>query len=202
MNLRLSLFVCLALCGAGCARPPPLVSLPATAGTIAVFPPNNRTGDELVVAGGTLAEKYVFGTQRVTVPDVLAAEARWQLARRGYTLIASEAVDTALGPQRPDSPAAAATLATHQQLDASVLYIEIRRWEPNGPFTPDAVIVSVTVTLIDPSTGRSLWTADHPSKPVSTPGVVNPGQAYEIAAGKVIAELFAGLGPAPALVHP
>jgi hypothetical protein len=200
MKRGATVFILLALTVAGCARPPTPVSPPTA--TIAVFPPNNRTGNDLLVAPGSLLGKYVFNTERVTVSDVLAAEARLQLARRGYMLVPAETVDTALGGVRPDSAPAAAMLASRQHIDASVLYIEIRNWEPNGPFTPDFVIVSIVATLIDPPTGRVLWTADHPSRPVPTPGVVVLGEAYVIAAAKVIAEMFAGLGPTQEPAHP
>jgi hypothetical protein len=196
-----AVFILLALMVAGCARPPTPVSLPITPAAIAVFPPNNRTGDDLIVAPGSLFGKNIFNTERVTVADVLAAEARLQLARRGYTLVPADAVDTALGGQRPDSAPDAAMLATRHHIDATVLYIEIRNWEPNGHFNPDFVIVSIEATLIDPPTGRILWTAGHPSRPVPTPGVVNPGDAYVIAAAKVTEEMMAGLGPAPAAVE-
>ncbi len=190
-----TVFVLLALMVAGCARSPTSASIAATAGAIAVLPPNNRTGDDLLVAPGSLVGKYVFDDARVTIPDVLAGEARRQLARRGYTLVPTETVDTALGGQRPDSAPDAALLATRHHIDASVLYIEIRNWEANAHFNPDFVIVSIQATLVDPSTGRVLWTADHPSRPVPTPGAVNPGDASVTAAAKVMKEMMAGLGP-------
>ncbi len=188
-------WVVLPLCVAACARPPTRVSLPAIVHTIAVLPPNNRTGEDLLVSPGSFLGKYVFDGERISVPDILAAEARAQLAQRGYAIVPPETVDTALGGQRPHSAADAAALAARHHIDASILYLEIRRWEPNGHFNPDFVIVSVTATLIAPSTGDVLWTVDRPSRPIPTPGIVALGQADIIAAAKVAEEMLAGLGP-------
>ncbi len=195
MKARAAVWVVLPLCVAACARPPTTVSLPATADTIAVLPPNNRTGEDLLVSPGSFLGKYVFESERVSVPDLLAAEARAQLAQRGYAIVPPETVDTALDGQRPHSAPDAAALAARHHIDASVLYLEIRRWEPNGHFNPDFVIVSVTATLISPSTGDVLWTVDRPARPIPTPGTVAPGQADIIAATKVAEEILAGLGP-------
>jgi hypothetical protein len=205
MNGRYWPFTLMVLLAASCAHTRAPVSLPQAADTIAVLPPADLTGEDQLVAGGTLLEKYAFHTEKVTVSDVIAAEARWQLAAKGYTVVAPPAADAAAGTQRPASVSEAAALAAGLHLQGSVLYLEIRRWEPNGHFHPDFVIVSISATLIDSSTGNLLWTADHPSEPVPTPGVVNPGQAYVIAATKVVQELLAGLGSvraAPEPTHP
>src|SRR5438093_13403743 len=84
-----------------CALPPNAPPLPATARTIAVLPPNNRTGDPLLIESASFFLLYAAGPGRVTVPDVLAAEARAQLARRGITVMAPEAVTAAIGNQTP-----------------------------------------------------------------------------------------------------
>jgi hypothetical protein len=179
----------------GCARPPAVTLLPSTVRTVAVFPPNNRTGDPLLIAGASFYEKYVARTDRITVPDALASEARRQLERRGFTVASPEQVDAMTGNHPPTSAPDAAAVAARNQLDAAVLYIEIRRWEVDVPTHPTFVIASVEVTLIDPANGHVLWAMDHPSRPVATPGVVNLGDAYTIAARKVMEEMLATLGP-------
>src|SRR5205809_471929 len=97
MNRRPALCSLFALMALSCARPPAPTPAPSPASVraVAVLPPNNRTGDPLLVAGASFFEKYVARTDRITVPDVLAAEARFQLARRGFTLIAPETVEAA-----------------------------------------------------------------------------------------------------------
>jgi hypothetical protein len=72
--------------------------------TIAVLPPNNRTGDPLLIESASFLHPYADRPGRVTVPDVLATEAREQLARRGIKVIAPEAVTAAIGNQTPRSP--------------------------------------------------------------------------------------------------
>jgi len=178
----------------GCARPPAVPPPPTAVRTVAVFPPNNRTGDLLLIAGASFYEKYVARTDRVTVPDVLASEARRQLARRGFTVVPPALLDAMTGDHAPAAAQDAAAGAARNKLDAAVLYIEIRRWEVDVPVHPTFVIASVAVTLIDPD-GRVLWTLDHPSRPVATPGVVNLGDAYTIAAQRLMEEMLSALRP-------
>ena len=178
----------------GCAQPPTVALPPAGVRAVAVFPPNNRTGDLLLIAGASFYEKYVAPTDRVTVPDVLGSEARLQLARRGFAVISPEVVDGMINSRAPASAQDAAAVAAHNKLDAAVLYIEVRRWEVDVPVHPTFVIASVALTLIDPD-GRVLWTLDHPSRPVATPGVINLGDAYTIAAQRLMEEMLSAFGP-------
>src|SRR5216683_5559074 len=86
-----------------CALPPNAPPLPATVRTIAVLPPNNRTGDPLLIESASFWDPSAARPGRVTVADVLAAEARAQLVRRGFTVMAPEAVTAAIGNQTPSS---------------------------------------------------------------------------------------------------
>jgi Protein of unknown function (DUF3386) len=175
-----------------CALPPSVPPLPATARTIAVLPPNNRTGDPLLVESASFLHPYADRPGRITVPDVLATEVREQLAQRGITVIAPEAVIAAIGTQTPGSLEAATDLAAQGKLEGSALYIEIRRWEADmSPLHPQRVIVALEAHLLDPATGRTVWIAQRPLHPVPTPGVVTRWRAYMIAARKVAEELFA-----------
>lgn len=192
MNRRLFLSMLLALGSTGCVRPAPPAFVPVQ--TIAVFPPNNRTGDPLLIAGASFFEKYVLPTDRYTVADALAANARAELVQRGFDVVAPELV-TAATTEAPSSAENAASVAMRNHIDGAVLYIEIRRWEPDVPYKPTGIIVAVAVTLIDPVTGHVLWTADHPLRPVQTPGVINLGDAYSVAARTVMTELLAPLSP-------
>src|SRR5262245_9996694 len=123
-----------------CALSPDAPPLPTTARTIAVLPPNNRTGDSLLVESASFLHPEADRPGRVTVPDVLATEVREQLAQRGITVIAPEAVTAAIGRQAPGSPEEAIALAAQGKLAGSVLYIEIRRWEADvSPLHPQRV---------------------------------------------------------------
>lgn len=195
MNHRSTLYGLLALLLAACTLPsvPPLAPAMESIHTIAVFPPNNRTGDPLLIAGTSFAEKYVLPTERYTVSDALAVEVRTQLARRGFNVVASELVDTATAGQTPSSAHDAITAAVRNHVEGTVLYVEIKRWEADVPYHPTFVIASVTITLLDPSTGSVVWSTDHPSRPVPTPGVISVGDAYSVAAHTLVTELLAPL---------
>src|SRR5262245_1917842 len=85
----------------GCVRPPQ----PATVNVrgVAVFPVYNETGDPLLIAGESLLEKYLLGTERYTVPDALAAVARARLARQGFHIVPPAEVYAAVGGDPPAS---------------------------------------------------------------------------------------------------
>ena len=175
-----------------CATPPGPPPLPATARTIAVLPPNNRTGDPLLIESASFLHPYADRPGRVTVADVLATETREQLARRGIKVMAPEAVITAIGSQIPRSPEEAAAWVAGGKLEGSALYVEIRRWEADmSPLPPRRVIVALEARLLAAATGQTVWTAQRPLHPVPTPGAVVRWMAYTIAARKVAEELFA-----------
>src|SRR5262245_45231524 len=94
-----------------CAAPPGPPPLPTTARTIAVLPPNNRTGDPLLIESASFLHPYADRPGRVTVADALATEVREQLTRRGATVMAPEVVTAAIGKQTPWSPEEAADMA-------------------------------------------------------------------------------------------
>ena len=155
-------------CLTGCASSPP--APPAHLGrAIAVLPPNNRTGDPLVVAGTGLIDRYLRHAERVTVADVLLSEARLQLEENGFEVADRHRVETALNGRVPESPDSAVELASHGGLTDLVLYLEIRRWEPDAPMHPTFVIVGLAARLIDPSTGTVVWQDDRRPAPVPTP---------------------------------
>jgi hypothetical protein len=161
---------------------------------IAVLPPNNRSGDPLLVAGVSFIDRYVLRSERVTVGDVLASETRFQLAQRGVSVIPRAAVDHAIDGQVPQSPQAAGEIAARAKLDALALYLEIRRWEPDAPTHPSFVIVGASASLVDPVSGNVVWQLDRPASPIATPGEVMLATAYETAARKLAAEIASRFG--------
>ena len=191
---RTALLLVLAAVGLGCTRPGETVpsDLPRT---VAVLEPSNHTGDPLLVAGTSFLERYALRTDRVTVPDVLASEARLQLERRGFTAMPAETVEAATEGRAPGSTESAVAIARHGGLGGLVLWIDVRRWEPDAPTLPTFVIVGLTAELIDSTSGLVRWRAERRPAPVATPGEVNLGDAYLNAARKVMAELLAPLGP-------
>jgi hypothetical protein len=176
-------------CASSLVSPP----LPTAIRALAVLPPNNQTGDPLFVGGTSLLEKYIFRSQPVTVADVLAVEVRIQLEQRGITVLPREQVDAALGHQIPRSPKDAANLARHGKLEGSVLYMEIVQWQPAqaDSLHPWRMLVAIHVDLIDVASGRVVWSAHLPLRPVPTPGAVTRADADMIAARRVARDLFA-----------
>jgi hypothetical protein len=180
----------------GCASSGPIP--PAHLGnTIAVLPPNNRTGDPLVVTGTGLIDRYVRHAQTVTVADVLLSEARFQLQEKGFEVTDRQAVEAALKGQLPASPDSAATLAARGGLRTLVLYLEVRRWEADAPMHTAFVIVGIAAALVEPSSGRVVWQEERRAAPVATPGEIRLESAYVTAARKVMAEILAPLAPDP-----
>jgi hypothetical protein len=191
MSRALVALVFVAAACTGPATTPP----PANLRAVAVLPPSNRTGDGLLVAGTSLLEKYALKTARVTVPEVLAAEAREQLRRRGVAVVPPDAVEAATGGRTPGSPEAAAEIARVGKLEGDALYLEITRWEGDGSMHPSYVIVGLDAALVEPATGKTVWHHHRHAGPVPTPGAITVGAAYEIAAAKVAAEILAPFGP-------
>ena len=191
MSARRFLLLLLPVLTLSCATPPGPPPLPATARTIAVLPPNNRTGDPLLIESASFWHPDTDRPGRVTVADALATEVRAQLARRGLTVITPEVVTAAIGTQTPHSSEEAAEVAARGKLEGSALYIEIRRWEADmSPLHPQRVVVALEARLLDAATGQTVWTAQRPLHPVPTPGAVVRWMAYTIAARKVAEELF------------
>jgi hypothetical protein len=188
--LALSFCMAVAACA---ARPAPPDLRPGQ--KIAVLPANNRTGDPLLVSGASLIDRYALHAERVTVGEVLAAEVRYQLAERGVAVIAGDKITAATQGRVPQDSSAAADIATRGKLDALVLYLEIRRWEPDAPVHTAFVIVGVSASLLDPASGKVVWQFDRHPAPIATPGEVTLENAYETAARKAATEIVTSFRP-------
>jgi hypothetical protein len=169
----------------------------AIAGSIAVLPTNNRTGDPLLVEGGGLVDRYIRHTERMSVGDVLQSEARFRLQEKGFDVGDWSAQQTSLKGRVPESAQTAGQIARQGGLTGRVLYLEIRRWEPDAPTQPRFVIVAISASIVDAVSGREVWREDRHAAPVPTPGAVTLESAYVIAARRVIAEILAPLRPTP-----
>jgi hypothetical protein len=181
--------------GCATAPPPPL----GIAGSIAVLPTNNLTGDPLLVEGGGLVDRYIRHAGRVSVGDVLQSEARFRLQEKGFEVGDWFAQQGALKGRVPDSAQAAAALARQSGFTSRVLYLELRRWEPDAPTHTRYVIVALIATVVDAASGQEIWREHRRAAPVPTPGAINVESAYVVAARRVIAEVLAPLRPAPLL---
>ena len=155
---------------AGCATTPaPIPPGPRGVQDIAVQPPSNQTGRELIVNQPGLLGAY-FDEKRSTVPDVLASDLRSLLRDRGFRVLDAKADGVP-------------TLST-----------QIRSWDP---YSADysRITVSVLATLTDPTSGRTLWTLDRTNWDVPTPDARNGQEASGIAARDIARTLIEGWQP-------
>jgi hypothetical protein len=183
-----------ALLGAVACAPAVVTRLPQTVRRIAVLPPYELAADDTRTAR---TETAVPGLPSRTIGDVLAQHARTRLVEKGFEVLEPSVVKLATKDRLPSSPQMAAQILREANLDAVVLYIEIRRWEPTPSergMKADGVIVGLDVTMVDPRTGAILWEVHRPSRPVPLYGVVLTGQANVLVAEAVMQEVFAQLG--------
>jgi hypothetical protein len=192
--LTLAMLTCVVGCASTRPAPPPHLGR-----TVAVLLPNNLTGDPLIVAGAGVIDRYIRHAQQVDIRDILLSEARFQLLNNGFEVVDRYAVATAVHGATPASPESAAALASQGGIDALVLYLEIRRWEPDAPVHTAFVIVGLSASLVDPASRRVVWQEERRPAPVATPGEITVESAYVTAARKVIAQMLAPLRPDPAV---
>jgi hypothetical protein len=169
--------------------------MPPTVCRIAVLPPYRFGAADAPTAS---SDNDPWRPLEITVGDVLAQQARARLTEKGLDVVAPTIVKQATQNRVPTSTQAAAQIMEAAQLDATALYIEVRRWEPmpdSRGMKADGVIVALDVMMVDPKTGTILWQVHRPSRPVPLYGVVLTGQANVFVAETVMREIFAQLGP-------
>ena len=189
MNIRVLVPLVVALLAVTACTPPVVAPLPKTVRRIAVLPPYRRGQTD----SETIASSALAGLPSRTIGDLLADKARLRLAEKGFEVVSPSAVKTAIKDRVPSSPEMAAQMLREANLDATALYIEVRRWEPTPDsrgMKADGVIVALDAVMIDPKTGAVVWQVHRPSRPVPVYGVVLTGQANVIVAETVIREIF------------
>ncbi len=193
-TVRIALVLTTALAGAvGCASR--ISPMPPMLGRIAVLPPRDATGRPVSeVRGGTGGDDV----SSQSLAALLAAEAGQQLARHGFDVVDLALVANATRGRVPSSPEMAAEIVRSAKLDATALFIRVRRWEfPYSTMRTSEILVSLDAMLVDPTTGRVVWQAHRPTKPVPLHGSLIGGQADAVAAQEVMKEVFAPLGHRP-----
>jgi hypothetical protein len=150
----------------------PLPAAPQGMREIAVKKPTNLSGRDLVVDEPGMVGR-ALGERRETVPDLLAEKLRAILLQRGFRVV------------------------TAGSEGASELRTEIRGWEP---FSADysAVTVALESSLVDPATGRVLWTAQRAKWRVPTPDARSSAGASATASQEIAEALINGWYPAGA----
>src|SRR5205807_6383517 len=142
MNMNVTLIIRIAvgsalLTGMGCTQT--LVTpLSQSVRRIVVLPPYQP--DAATRLGKT--DSDLQGLPSRTIGDLLAQQARAQLAEKGFEVLEPSVVKLATRDRVPTSPQMAAQILQEAHLDATALYIEVRRWEPNtSGMKIDGVIV-------------------------------------------------------------
>jgi hypothetical protein len=172
----------------------PRVALPPnTVRPIAVLPPCDATGGPL---GGRDTSITTYGAPVESLGDVLASAARDEIARRGFQVLDPGVVESASGRRVPASPEMAAEIIASTHLDATALFIRVRRWEFAYPtLRTNEIIASLDAVLVDPTTSKVVWETHRPVKPIQLHGELVGGQANVVAAQELMQEVFASLGP-------
>jgi len=166
---------------------------PNTVRRIAVLPPCDATGGPL---GGRGTSLTTYEAPVESLADVLASAARDEIARRGFQILDPDLVETASGGRVPASPEMAAEILASAQLDATALFIRVRRWEFAYPtLRTNEIIASLDAVLVDPTTSKVVWETHRPVKPVQLHAELFGGQADVVAAQELMHEVFASLGP-------
>jgi hypothetical protein len=153
-----------------CARPPSFPPPPGGVQRVAVEQPANRTGEDLIVDGPGLLQR-VLRQETASVPDILGEDLRAVLVEQGFRV-------------------------TEPDADVPVLRTEIRRWQH---YAADykTVTVEVAAALVEPGSGRELWTASGADWVVPTNDAGSRHDASRAAARAVAEALLAGWLPAP-----
>lgn len=162
---------------AACTAPKPSQAPPAGVDKLVVAPPENTTGDALVVdEPGAIGRALQM--KRVTVPNVLASELRRRLEIQGFAVM-------------PSKSTGFPTLKT-----------EIRRWEPY-PADYSQVTVDITAILVDGS-GREIWRMDRERWRVPTPDTESAIDSSREASASVAEQILLAWTPStqPAKVDP
>lgn len=171
--IRPALLVATLLVGAvaACARRapiPPLPPFPDGVWQVAVAEPANRTGHELRMDDRGAVTVFL-GPNRSTVPELLAADLRVAIRKRRFDVLAERGA-------------------------VPVLRVELDRWEADAADW-STVTVDLTATLVEPTGGRTLWTAARHGWVVPTPGAHARPEAFVAASRDVANALVAGWQP-------
>ncbi|HXJ34029.1 MAG TPA: hypothetical protein VMS22_08290 [Candidatus Eisenbacteria bacterium] len=170
---------------------PRLAPPPSSVRRIAVLPPCDASGAPL--AQGALVTSY--GAPVEGLGAILAAAAREELAQDGLQVVDPGVLEASTGGRVPASPEAAAEIVAAAKLDATALFIRVRRWEFAYPtLRTNEIIASLDAMLVDPTTGKTVWEVRRPTKPVPLRSELIGSQADVVAAREVMRELFASIG--------
>lgn len=162
---------------AGCSipltpKPPEMPAPPTGLKTVAVEMPRNASGEDLTVNETGFLAGFLDDRKTTTVPELLQEHLRVELNRKDFRLVP------------PDSGV------------APVLRTDIRRWQPMSA-TWEQVTVDLSSSLVEPGSGRVLWSVDQRGWIVPTEGAHNSIDAATKASHRIAEVLTEGWTVAP-----
>lgn len=164
---------------------------------VVVLPLENRTGSDLFVDAPPLPSIFRdVPATRVTVPVLLRDELQRQLVARGFRILDAPP-HTGPEPRPVTGPEEAARRVAELGLEATALYGQVERWDPDDPSHITYVDVALDLFLAAPD-GRVVWEAHWPASPFPAGGATSVALAYPSVARRVVADAIADLEPAPA----
>jgi len=152
------------------STPPAVAPGPRGIERIAVQQPVNRTGRPLMVDEPGLLGK-VLDEKPSNVPDVLGDDLRAELVNRGFQVV------------------------TDGSRSSPALRTEIRRWEPHSA-NYSMVSVDVVATVVEPTSGRELWSTQRSGWNVPTRDARSSREASVAASAAIARALLEGWHPA------
>jgi len=149
-----------------CVMAPPPRPFPAAAtiGSIDVQPISNVTGEPIWITGGSVIERVLDDSERVSLEDVLASDLRTELRARGF--------------------------AVYPAPDGARLNVEIRRWTPDSDTEPRSIVAELRARLTAAAGGGEIWSTTLGPRPFPVSGAVNLGDAYTHAAHQMAEQLI------------
>jgi hypothetical protein len=148
-------------------KPPEMPAPPTGLKAVAVAEPRNATGADLAVNESGFLAGFLDDRKTTSVPELLGEKLRVELGRRDFRLVP------------PDSGA------------APVLRTDIRRWQPQSA-TWEQVTVDLGASLVEPGTGRVLWSVEQNGWIVPTEGAHNSIDASIKASHRIAETLTEG----------
>ena len=171
MSRSVSLLALIAL--SACSVPlTPLPPPPTGLKAVAIEKPRNATGEDLKVNEDGFLASVLDDRKTSTVPELLQEDLRIELDKRDFRIVP------------PESGV------------APVLRTDIRRWQPQSA-TWEQVTVDLSSSLVEPGSGRTLWSVDRNGWIVPTGGSHNEIHATEKAARKIAEDLIEGWAVVP-----
>ncbi len=126
-----------------------------------------------------------FAPPPATVPDLLQQRAIAELERRGYAVLAFDAVRTAV-PHASDDPLSAVHAATRAGLGGYVLHGTLRRFTVTNS---GLLLVRLEIALLDTNGEKLLWTGEA-RRPVPVASALTLQEVVLDAGGAIFAEAF------------